>query len=106
MADFTVSREDWSLYRKAETDARRHREKVKEAIRNRLPEIITEESLVLSNGQKVIRVPVQSVEEYRFRFDHRKMRYLGQGGGRQEGDLVLPGGRRGGKGAGQVPGVD
>lgn len=107
MADFTVSREDWSFYRKAETDARRHREKVKEAIRNRLPEIITEESIILSNGQKVIRIPVQSVEEYRFRFNRRKMPHLGQGGGRQEGDLVLPGGGRGpGKGAGEVPGVD
>ena len=108
MADFSVNREDWSLYWKGEFDAKRHREKVRDAIRSRLPDIVTEESIILSSGQKIVRVPIRSLEEYRFRYDTGKMPYVGQGDGTTRvGDLV--GSKRlagKGEGAGQEAGID
>lgn len=106
--DFTITREDWSLHRKGELDARRHQEKVREAICRRLAEIVTEESIILSNGQRIVRVPLRSLEEYRFRFNYNKMRRVGQGNGKtQVGDLIITGRPRGqGKGAGEEPGID
>ncbi|MEW6447504.1 MAG: sporulation protein YhbH [Bacillota bacterium] len=106
--EFTVSREDWTLHRKGEIDARRHQEKVREAIRKKLPEIITEESIILTNGRKIVKIPIRSLEEYRFRFDHNKMLHVGQGDGNTKvGDRILPGKAHGkGKGVGEEPGID
>jgi sporulation protein YhbH len=106
--DFTITRENWSLHRKGELDAQRHREKVREAVRRRLAEMVTEESIILSDGQRIVRVPIRSLEEYRFRFDYNKMRRVGQGNGKtQVGDLIITGRLRGqGKGAGEEPGID
>ncbi|MDI6907776.1 MAG: DUF444 family protein, partial [Thermoanaerobacterales bacterium] len=111
MADFTLSREDWSLHRKGHIDQLRHREKVREAIRNNLADIISEESIILSDGHKVLKVPIRSIEEYRFRYDDGKRKHIGQGRGKTAvGDLVGTGGNRPGPGraagAGSEPGVD
>ncbi|MEW5762877.1 MAG: sporulation protein YhbH [Bacillota bacterium] len=109
MRDFIIGHEDWSLHRKGEIDQQRHCEKVREAIRRNLPEIISEESIILSNGREVVKVPIRSLEEYRFRFDERKRLHVGQGNGRTRvGDVV--GGIKGcvgrGRGAGSEPGTD
>lgn len=110
MSRFTVCREDWSLHRKGHLDQERHREKVREAIRNNLAEIISEESIILSDGRKVVKVPVRAIEEYRFRFDHNKRNLVGQGtGGSQPGDLVAgerPGRKEKQRAPGTDPGVD
>ncbi|MEW6182026.1 MAG: sporulation protein YhbH [Bacillota bacterium] len=108
MVDFTVNREDWSAYRKGSVDAERHRKKVREAVRRRLSDIITEESVVLTNGRKVVRVPMRSLEEYRFRFNPGKVQYVGQGNHKlRVGDPVISRLLKGeGKGAGEEPGVD
>ncbi len=42
---YTISREDWSLHRKGEIDRERHHQKVKEAIKKNLPDIVSEERL-------------------------------------------------------------
>ncbi|MDQ7791165.1 MAG: sporulation protein YhbH [Clostridia bacterium] len=106
MTRFTICREDWSLHRKGYLDQERHREKVREAIKNNLSEIISEESIVLSDGQKVIKVPVRAIEEYRFRFDPDKQNLVGQGyGNSQPGDLVASG-RPGGSAKGRTPGTE
>lgn len=39
---FVVSREDWSLHRKGYQDQTRHQEKVKEAIKKNLPDLVSE----------------------------------------------------------------
>lgn len=106
MNRFTVCREDWSLHRKGYLDQERHREKVREAIRNNLADIISEESIILSDGRKVVKVPVRAIEEYRFRFDHNKRNLVGQGAGdSQPGDLVA-GERSGRKGNHRAPGTE
>ena len=43
--NFVVSQENWSLHRKGYQDQQRHTEKVKEAIKNNLPDLITEENV-------------------------------------------------------------
>ena len=78
---FFLSREDWSLHRKGELDQLRHQERVREAIRENLSDLISEESIILNrNGQKV-KVPIRTLEEVRFRFNRDKQPHVGQGDG-------------------------
>ena len=110
--EFTISREDWSLHRKGFEDQHRHQEKVKEAIKKNLPDLITEESIVLSNGKNIVKIPIRSLDEYRFRYNFNKQKLVGQGDGKSKvGDIVardlLPdGGGQGMGGAGDQPGHD
>ena len=105
---FTVGKEDWSLYRKGQTDQERHREKVREAIKRNLMDIVAEENIIVSDGRKVLKVPIRYLEEFRFRFNESRRRHVGQGDGRTgPGDLLGQEARgRGGRGAGDLPGVD
>ena len=59
-------------------DARRHREKQREAIRKQLPEIISEESIITRGRGKTVRVPIRSINIPQFRPGSR------QKGGSQE----------------------
>jgi hypothetical protein len=47
---YRVSRDDWSLHRKGEIDRQRHREKVKEAIKKNLADVVSEESIMSNVG--------------------------------------------------------
>jgi hypothetical protein len=108
----SVSHHDWSLHRKAPMDQQRHKERIKEAIKENLPGIVAEESIILSDGRRVIKVPIRSLEEYRFRYDANSGKQAGAGDGdSQVGDVIgRAGGQKGpGKGqgpAGEEPGVD
>ncbi len=110
----SVSQHDWGLHRKGPKDQARHDEKVKEAIKQNLPEIIAEESIITSDGKKLIKVPIRTLEEYRFRFDPYQGDKVGQGNGDSKvGDVIArgPGNGQGGQGgrgdqAGDAPGVD
>ena len=53
-------------------DARRHREKQREAIREKLPEIIAEESIITRAKGKTVKVPIRSIEIPSFRSGRRK----------------------------------
>lgn len=53
-------------------DARRHREKQREAIRKQLPEIISEESIITRGRGKTVRVPIRSISIPQFRPGSRK----------------------------------
>lgn len=64
--DIIVSREDWSLHRKGYLDQNRHKEKVQEAIKKQLGDLIVDESIILSDGKKAMKVPMRSLEEFRF----------------------------------------
>src|SRR5260370_1404410 len=47
-------------------DRLRHRQKVRESIRENIADIIAEESIIGKNKDKVIKVPLRGIEEYRF----------------------------------------
>ena len=78
---FVVSQENWSLHRKGYQDQQRHLDKVKEAIQNNLPDLISEESIIMSNGRDVIKIPIRSLDEYKIRYNHDKSKHVGQGMG-------------------------
>ena len=87
MATMSVSRADWTLHRKGHIDQQRHNEKIKEAIKQNLHEIVSREDIILSDGKTVVKVPIRSLEEYKFRFDPDKRDGVGQGqGGSKVGD--------------------
>jgi uncharacterized sporulation protein YeaH/YhbH (DUF444 family)/intein/homing endonuclease len=106
----TISHDDWSLHRKGSIDQERHKQKIREAIKKNLADIVSEESIILSDGKKIIKVPIRSLEEYRFRYDPGRQQHGGEGNGNSKvGDVIAqeprPGrGRRGS--AGNEPGVD
>merc|ERR1712093_462021 len=79
--NFVISQEDWTLHRKGQDDQTRHQEKVQEAIRNNLPDLITEESIVMSNGKDVVKIPIRSLDEYKIRYNYDKNKHVGQGDG-------------------------
>ena len=108
---FSLNRGDWSLHRKGATDQARHQQKVREAIRERLPEIVSEQAIITTDGKKIVKVPIRTLEEYRFRFDDEDGEGAGAGPGDTKVGDVLD--RRGpsrgpgrGPGAGDEPGVD
>ncbi|MCL6458303.1 MAG: sporulation protein YhbH [Gorillibacterium sp.] len=109
---FTVSREDWSLHRKGFQDQNRHQEKVREAVKQNLPDLITDESIIMQNGKQILKIPIKSLDEYRFRYNYRKSKQVGQGDGdSQVGDVLgsdpQPGAGPGkGQTAGDQPGED
>jgi sporulation protein YhbH len=109
---FAVSRENWSLHRKGYQDQQRHTEKVKEAIKNNLPDLVSEESIIMSNGREKVKIPIRSLDEYKIRYNHDKQKHVGQGDGESEvGDVIGrdPNGQKGqgqGKKAGDQPGED
>jgi sporulation protein YhbH len=107
----SVSQADWSLHRKGYVDQQRHTDKIKDAIKRNLHEIVSREDIILSDGKTVVKVPIRSLEQYKFRFDHNKGERVGQGqGGTRVGDVVgRAGGDDAGKGQGQAgdqPGED
>ena len=44
----SVSQADWSLHRKGIIDQERHKDKIKEAIKDNLHEIVSREDIILS----------------------------------------------------------
>ncbi len=111
MFSISLTRDDWSLHRKGAIDQARHMQKVKEAIKQNLADIVSEQSIITSDGKKLVRVPIRTLEEYRFRFDPNSYPQVGQGEGDSKvGDVigrVGPGQGPGqGKQAGDQPGID
>jgi uncharacterized protein len=107
----SVQRNDWSLQRKGIIDQERHKERVKDAIKKNLGSIVSNESIILSNGRKTVKIPMRSLDEYKFRFDHRKRKQVGQGDGKTKvGDVIgrenQQGQGQGGGQAGDSPGKD
>lgn len=110
---FVISKEDWSLHRKGYDDQQRHQEKVQEAIKNNLPDLISEESIIMSNGTDVIKIPIRSLDEFKIRYNYDKNKHVGQGDGdSQIGDVVARDGSSSqkapgkGQGAGDQAGED
>ncbi|WP_100011561.1 sporulation protein YhbH [Lentibacillus sediminis] len=109
---YAVSKENWSLHRKGYQDQKRHMDKVKDAIKNNLPDLVTEENIIMSNGRDVIKIPIRSLDEYKIRYNYNKSKHVGQGDGDSEvGDVVArdPNAKKGqgkGKKAGDQPGED
>src|SRR5216684_2318633 len=114
MNDDTIFREyrpsDAERSDRSAGDRLRHRQKVRESIRENIADIIAEESIIGKNKDKVIKVPLRGIKEYRFVYGDNTPG-VGQGDGEaRPGQVVGKTGKEGqGKGdgrAGDRPGVD
>src|SRR5919205_3468381 len=100
-----IQRNGWSLQRKGIIDQERHKERVREAIRKNLGSIVSNEAIILSDGRRTVKVPIRSLDEYKFRFDHRKRKQVGTGDGKTRvGDVIAREGHGQGPGPGKGPG--
>ncbi|QDP39610.1 sporulation protein YhbH [Radiobacillus deserti] len=115
MADdksFVISEEDWSLHRKGFDDQKRHQDKVQDILQRKLPDLVSEENIIMSRGKDVVRIPIRSLDEYKIRYSQDKNKHAGQGDGdSQVGDVVAKDGRKKpgagqGEKAGDQPGQD
>ena len=88
-------------------DRLRHRQKIKDSIRDNIGDILAEESIIGRDRDKIIKVPIRSVNEYRFIYGENAPG-VAQGNGEQKpGDVVEPGDPEGkGQGPGNQGGVD
>src|SRR5699024_7907264 len=111
---FVISQENWTLHRKGYQDQQRHMDKIKESIKDNLPDIISEENIIMSNGEDVIKIPIRSLDEDNIRFNEEENPSAGSGDGDSEvSDVVAKGGSKKGKkgagsgeGAGDAPGEE
>ena len=92
-----VYHEDWEI-KKGLKDAKRHQDKIDEAIRKNVRDVIGNEEIITNKGKKKVRVPVKGLKDYKFIYGGKggASGGIGQGEG-QAGDVI---GRRPGKGAG------
>src|ERR1044071_5765384 len=79
-------------------DRQRHRQKVRESIRGNIADLIAEESIIGKDRDKIIKVPIRGIKEYRFIYGENTPG-VGQGDGNaQQGQVI---GKRGEQGPGQ-----
>ncbi len=101
----SLNQQDWSLHRKGSIDQKRHMEKVRDAVKKNLADIVSEESIIMSDGKRAIKVPIRSLEQYRFRYDSGKQEHAGQGNGKSKvGDVIAKEPQQQGKGTGKGKG--
>jgi len=89
-------------------DRARHRLKVRESIRENIADIIAEESIIGQNRDRIIKVPIRGIREYRFIYGDNTPA-VGQGNGDSESGQVVGKARSQGTGedkAGDQPGAD
>ena len=90
-------------------DRARHRRKIRETIKDNIADIISEEAIIGKSGDKVIKIPIRGIKEYRFVYGNNTPG-VGQGDGEtQPGDIVGKGQEDGsplGDKAGNKPGED
>ena len=90
-------------------DRLRHRQKVRQSIRENIADIIAEESIIGRDRDRVIKVPIRGIKEYRFVYGENTPG-VGQGDGESQPGQVI--GKAAGQGdagsdrAGDRPGVD
>ncbi len=69
----------YELFSRGSRDWLRHSEKVREAVREHLPQIVAEADII-NDGARTVRIPVRMLEHYRFRLQSRgNAQGVGQG---------------------------
>ena len=85
-------------------DRKRHRDKLRRSIRDNIADIISEESIIGRDRDRVVKVPIRGIKEYRFVYGDNEGG-VGTGDGEtQPGQVVGKAGQKPGQGQGQGPG--
>ena len=90
-------------------DRLRHREKVRQSIRNNIADIIAEEAIIAKDQNRIIKVPIRGVKEYRFIHGENARGAAQSDRELSPGDIVEEGQGQNQNGAGEAgnqPGVD
>ena len=101
-------KEIWGLKKPGARDSVRHKERIREAIKENLHELIAEENIISSKGDKKVKIPVRYLDSWRFKFGKNdKAKGIGHGDG-NPGDVIAREGNEQGRGnkAGQEPGEE
>ena len=86
------------------TDRSRHKNKIKEAIREGIHNIVSEESIIGKDGKKKIMIPVRGIKEYRFVYGSNKNnKKVGSAPGKEikKGQRISPPKKKKGRGSGK-----
>lgn len=106
----SISQRDWTLHRQGSQDEARHNEKVKEAIKDNLENIVSDGAIITADpkSKKAIKIPLRSLELPHIRHKDGEQG-VGTGTGNEEvGDIIgsEPKDGSGGKKAGQGEGFE
>ena len=94
---------------RAAGDRLRHRQKVRQSIRENIADIVAEESIIGKDGERIIKVPIRGIKEYRFVYGENAPGIAQGDANTQPGQVV---GKAKGEGpgdpdkAGNQPGID
>ncbi|MCC5857972.1 MAG: DUF444 family protein [Ectothiorhodospiraceae bacterium] len=101
----TASQHRWyELFSRGARDWLRHNQKVRDAVREQLPELVAGSDILSRPGDRTVQVPVRFLEHYRFRLrDQHQQGGVGQGPG-EPGDVFRRGQPGGGEGQGGAGG--
>ncbi len=100
-----ISRQDWSFERRATRDEERYKQKVRDAVKGNLQDLVSDGSVITADprNKKLVRVPVKSLELPDIRYGEPKEKIgTGTGGGQPQPGDPVPGNPD--SGAGQEPG--
>ena len=61
-----VTQPDYASAPRGRADAARHRQKLREAIRQHLPDIISEEAIITRRENRLVKVPIRGIKSYHF----------------------------------------
>lgn len=85
----SISQGTWDLHKAGSKDSFRHQQKLKDAFKRQLHDIISQEDIITSEGGKKVKVPIKALDSYRFIYDRKKNKQIGQGDGSTEkGDVI------------------
>ncbi|MGI6548748.1 MAG: sporulation protein YhbH [Syntrophomonadales bacterium] len=85
-------------------DRRRHRQLVEDSIKKNIGSIIAEESIIGKSKDKVIKVPIRGIKEYRFVYGENRPGVVAGTGNEKRGDVLKGRQNAGGPGTGDKAG--
>ncbi len=84
-----IKKQEWELSQRGLGDAARHREKVRDAIRKNIAEIIGEASIITRKDGQTVKVPIRGLKTYQFIYKRESSGGVGIGQGKSEkGDVI------------------
>lgn len=79
----------WGMKKRGKRDYGRYKHKIKKAIKDNLKELITDYNIISSDGKKKIKIPVKSLDQYRFKHaGDPNQEGVGQGNDGKPGDAI------------------
>ena len=95
----------WGMRKRGKRDSIRHTERIKKAIKDNLKDLVTDASIISSDGKKKIKIPIRYLDNYRFKHgENKNQEGVGQGDkDHKPGDAIAHDGTgKKGQGSGQA----